>query len=105
MTSTKNTFSAKCLYCAKEEEYESGLMNGACSYLYCKNIFILVANQGDTHWEVKIKELENQLIHYQQHNINLQFQVGLEQMLRKQKERQKKILRENYTKKTKIFLT
>jgi hypothetical protein len=92
MTSTKNTFSAKCPYCAKEEEYERGLMNGARPCPYCKKIFILVENQGDTHWEVKIKELENQLIHYQQHNKNLQFQVGLEQMLKKQEERQKQNL-------------
>jgi hypothetical protein len=88
MTSTKNTFSAKCPYCAKEEEYERGLLNGARPSPYCKRLFILVENQGDAHREVKIKELENQLIHYQQHNINLQFQVGLEQMLKKQEERQ-----------------
>jgi hypothetical protein len=37
----------------------------------------------------EIKELENQLIRYQQHNINLQFHVGLEQMLKIQEERQK----------------
>jgi len=29
MTSTTNTFSAKCPYCAKEEEYERGPMNEA----------------------------------------------------------------------------
>jgi hypothetical protein len=44
------------------------------------------------HWEVKIKELENQSIHYQQHNINLQFQFGLEKMLKNQEERQKQNL-------------
>jgi hypothetical protein len=44
------------------------------------------------HWEVKIKELENQLIHYQQHNINLQFQVGLDQMQKNQEEGQKQNL-------------
>jgi hypothetical protein len=37
----------------------------------------------------EIKQVENQLIHYQQHNKNLQFQVGLEQMLKNQKEGQK----------------
>jgi hypothetical protein len=41
---------------------------------------------------VKIKELEKQLIHYQQHNGNLQFQVGLEQMQKNQEERQKQNL-------------
>jgi len=39
---------------------------------------------------VKIKKLENQLIHHQQHNRNLQFQVGLEQMLKKQEKRKTK---------------
>jgi hypothetical protein len=67
-------------------------MNGAHPCPYCKKLFILVENQGDTHWEVKIKELENQLIHYQQHNTNLQFQVALEQILKKQEERQKQNL-------------
>jgi hypothetical protein len=83
MTSTMKTFSAKCPYCAKEEEYERDLMNGTHPCPCCKKIFTLVENQGDMHWEVKIKELENQLIHYQQHNRNLQFQVGLEKMQKK----------------------
>jgi hypothetical protein len=83
-------FSAKCPYCSKEEEYERGLINGTSPCPYCKKIFTLVENQGDTHWEVKIKELENHLIHKQQHNINLQFQVGLEQMLKNQEERKTK---------------
>jgi len=42
MTSTKNTFSAKCPCFAKKEEYERGLMTGARPCPYCKNIFILV---------------------------------------------------------------
>jgi hypothetical protein len=91
MTYTKKTFSTKCPYCAKEEEYKKGVMNGTHPCSYCKKIFTLVENQGDMHWEVKMKELEKQLIHYQQHNINLQFQVGLEQMLKNQ-ERQKQNL-------------
>jgi endogenous inhibitor of DNA gyrase (YacG/DUF329 family) len=59
MTSTKKTFSAKCPYCAKEEEYERGLMNGTRPCPHCKKNFTLVENQSDMHWEVKIKELEN----------------------------------------------
>jgi hypothetical protein len=50
---------------------------------------------------VNIKELENQIIHYQQHNKNLQFQVGLEKMLKKQEERQKQNLEEKLQEKDK----
>jgi uncharacterized Zn-finger protein len=53
MTSTKKIFLAKCPYCAKKEEYERGLMNGTRPCPYCKKLFTLVENQGDTHWEVK----------------------------------------------------
>jgi hypothetical protein len=104
MTSTNKTISTKCSYCSKQEEYARGLMNGTLPCPYCKNIFTLVENQGDTHWEVKIKELENQLIHYQLHNINLQFQVGLEKMLKNQKERQKQNLEGKLLEKDRHFL-
>jgi uncharacterized Zn-finger protein len=53
MASTKKKNSEKCPYCSKEEEYERDLMNGTLPCLYCKKIFTLVENQGDTHWEVK----------------------------------------------------
>ena len=64
MTSMKKIILEKCHDCSKEEDYERGLMNGTRPCPYCKKRFTLVENQGDTHWEVKIKELENQLIHY-----------------------------------------
>ena len=70
MASTKKTFSVKCPYCSKEEEYGRGLMNGTLLCPYYKNIFSLVENQGDTHWEVKIKELQKKPIHYQQFTIS-----------------------------------
>jgi hypothetical protein len=43
------------------------IMNETSPCPYCKKIFTLVENQGDKNWEVKIKESDNQLIHYQQH--------------------------------------
>ena len=74
-------------------------MNGTRPCPYCKSIFTLVENQGNMHWEVNIKELENQIIHYQQHNKNLQFQVGLEQMQKKKKRETKTKSRGKITRK------
>lgn len=79
-------------------------MNGTRPCPYCKKLFILIENQGEMHWEVKIKELENQLIHYQQHNKSLQFQVALEQMVKNQEERQKQNLEEKLQGKDRHFL-
>jgi hypothetical protein len=67
-------------------------MNGICPCPYCKKLFTLVENQGDIALGSENKRIKTQLIHYQQHNKNLEFQVGLEQMLKNQEERQKQNL-------------
>ena len=83
MTSTKKTVLEKCPYCAKEVVYKTILTNGNCPCPFFKKLFTLIENQGDTHWQVQIQKLENELSHYKQHNRNLQSEVALEKIKNK----------------------